>query len=153
MLDFASEHEESERTHLILLNQIMDDRRFLVGDRSILLPVWRFAGFMLGFGSTIYCPRGMYLTTDAVESFVEEHYQSQIRRLRDEVSLSKRGREDLTALLELCCEDEVHHRDDARARADAAGTLPWRGFRWMDDAWRWVVFRMSYAGAAIAKCV
>ena len=37
MLDFASEHEESERTHLILLNQIMDDRRFLVGDRSFLV--------------------------------------------------------------------------------------------------------------------
>lgn len=35
----------------------------------------RLAGRGLGAVSTLYCARGMYLTTAAVEEFVETHYQ------------------------------------------------------------------------------
>ena len=154
MLAFARQHEQSERTHLVLINQILDDRSFQ-GDRSILLPMWKFAGFSLGFLSTAWCPRGMYLTTDAVESFVEEHYNSQIRRLEQEIREKPGGcqsREALKSLLEYCCEDEVHHRDEAREKA-GEGPFPWKGFHWVDGAWRGLVFGASYAGAAIAKRV
>ena len=65
---FADEHEMSEREHLVLLNNIIARP-----DRSGLLRVWRFAGFSLGFVATLFSPRQMYVTTDAVESFVEEH--------------------------------------------------------------------------------
>ena len=90
----------------------------------MLLPAWRAAGYTLGFLSTIWCPRGMYVTTDAVETFVEEHYQSQIVRLKDEIARldggeegsgervgdtakKVRGLKELLRMLELCCEDEV----------------------------------------------
>ena len=67
----------------------------------------------------------MYVTTDAVETFVEEHYQSQIVRLKDDIAAlgecldednedvgdrakNLGGLEELLRMLELCCEDEVH---------------------------------------------
>eukprot|EP00939_MAST-03C_sp_MAST-3C-sp1_P001452 g1452.t1 len=153
LLEFAREHEESERTHLVLLNQILDDRRLIRGDRSALLPMWRMAGYSLGFFSTLFNPRGMFLTTDAVESFVEEHYQSQIRRLENEIrdlGGNCEARKSLKYLLECCCEDEVHHRDEARKRA-ADGPMPWVGFRWVGSSWRKVVFGASQFGAAVAK--
>ena len=74
---FALEHRDNERHHVDLLDAVLDGEGL-----SILLPAWRAAGFTLGFVSTIFCPRGMYLTTEAVETFVEEHYMAQIRRLR-----------------------------------------------------------------------
>ena len=74
---FANEHEMSEREHLVLLNNLIPR-----ADRSRLLRVWRFAGFSLGMVATLLSPRQMYVTTDAVESFVEAHYRYQIGRIR-----------------------------------------------------------------------
>ena len=52
---------------------------------SVLLPLWHVAGFSLGFVSTFFSPRFLYVTTDAVESFVERHYSEQIERLTEEL--------------------------------------------------------------------
>ena len=98
--------------------------------------------------------RGIYVTTDAVESFVERHYMAQITRLRDELSSSssdedtRAARTELLNLLRHCCEDEVDHKEEARERA-AEGPLPW--WPWVDDAWRWLVGAGSAAAANIAK--
>ena len=146
---FASEHEKSEQHHLDLLNMILKESR----DRSVLLPLWKLFGFMLGFTSTIWCPRGMYLTTEAVETFVERHYKYQIRRLENETSSNdsvQHGRMELKRLLELCCEDEIHHQNEARDRA-AQGPFPW--FLWIDTFWISLVEKGSAVGAAIAKRV
>lgn len=160
---FALEHEESERMHLVWLNEVLDNRSIFGGERSVLLPAWRIAGFTLGFFSTIWCPRGMYVTTDAVESFVEEHYQGQIVRLQavisemeqtrggrmvDGSSAGPTGQQELLRMLELCCEDEVHHQMEARERA-AEGPLPW--FAAVDWWWHKAVFAGSWLGAETAK--
>ena len=127
LTEFASEHEKSEQHHLDLLNKILTDK-----DTSVLLPLWKLSGFTLGFASTIWCPRGMYVTTEAVETFVERHYKDQIHRLENETSSNdsvQQGRMELKRLLEFCCEDEIHHQQEARDRA-AQGPFPW--FLWVD---------------------
>ena len=99
--------------------------------------------------------RGIYVTTDAVESFVERHYMAQITRLRDELSSSspssdetRAARTELLNLLRHCCEDEVDHKEEAQKIA-AEGPLPW--WPWVDDAWRALVGAGSAAAANIAK--
>mmetsp|Transcript_18967 Transcript_18967/g.41327 ORF Transcript_18967/g.41327 Transcript_18967/m.41327 type:complete len:320 (-) Transcript_18967:430-1389(-) len=156
---FAEEHKESEQGHLDLLEEVLD-----VEEHSAMLPAWRVSGIALGFASTFFCPRGMYLTTEAVESFVEEHYGYQIRRLTDEIArgggkkyaannndtgkcdlISKK---ELLGMLQHCCEDEVEHKDEARERA-AEGPLPW--FPWVDTTWQLFVGVGSGLAANVAK--
>ena len=158
---FALEHQDSEQHHVDLLGAVLD------GDGiSILLPAWRMASFTLGFASTIFCPRGMYLTTEAVETFVEEHYMAQIRRLRYEAAgtvlcnddgkdadengtrTSLKARAELIVMLEHCCADEVYHKEKARERA-AEGPFPW--FAWVDTSWQWFVQTGSAVAANCAK--
>ena len=70
------------------------------------------AGWTLGFTSTLVGgTRGLYVTVEAVETFVEEHFQEQIVPLREDGSCPE-----LLSLLEHCCEDEVHHKEDAAKR-------------------------------------
>ena len=156
---FSLEHRDSEQSHVELLEAVLD------GDGvSVLLPAWRIAGFSLGFASTIFCPRGMYLTTEAVETFVEEHYMAQIRTLRYEAAKeglcsgdqdnanaarkSLKARAELISMLVHCCEDEVHHKEEARDRA-AEGPFPW--FPWVDTSWQWFVRTGSAVAANCAK--
>ena len=151
---FALEHRDSEQRHVDLLEAVLD------GDGvSVLLPAWRIAGFSLGFASTIFCPRGMYLTTEAVEN-----YMAQIRRLRyeaaeeglcsgdqdnaNEARKSLKARAELISMLNHCCEDEVHHKEEARDRA-AEGPFPW--FLWVDTSWQWFVQAGSAVAANCAK--
>jgi ubiquinone biosynthesis monooxygenase Coq7 len=155
---FAAKHRDSEQSHVDLLEALLDGEHM-----SVLLPAWRIAGFTLGFASTMFCPRGMYLTTEAVETFVEEHYMSQIRRLRYEAAeqglcgayenvsgtrTSLNAHAELIAMLEHCCEDEVHHKEEARSRA-AEGPFPW--FELVDTSWQWFVQTGSAAAANCAK--
>lgn len=154
-LDFASHHQETEAEHLLAFDQILDQRPSQ-RQISMLLPAWRVAGFTLGAVSTLWCTRGIYVTTDAVETFVEKHYMSQINRLKSELdqqtiscdSLEIRAKTELLKLLQHCCEDEVDHRDEARSRA-AEGPLPW--WPWVDSLWKWMVEGGSAAAAALAK--
>ena len=63
--------------------------------------------------------RAVYATIDAVETFVDLHYEEQIRKLPAEGPGGA-----LRAALQTCQEDEVHHRDEARAlRQSAHGGL------------------------------
>eukprot|EP00957_Ditylum_brightwellii_P083323 6335227-Ditylum_brightwellii.AAC.1 len=157
---FSMEHRDSEQSHVDLLEGIMDEE-----EQSKLLPAWRVAGFGLGFVSTIFCPRGMYLTTEAVESFVEEHYGYQIRRLKEEIGDSMAqgvakqpiqdceitlGKKELMRMLQHCCEDEVEHKNQARER-HAEGPFPW--FDWVDTSWQYFVGVGSLIAADCAKKV
>ena len=60
------------------------------------------------------------------------------------------GRQELQAMLKHCCEDEVHHQQEARERA-ALGPLPW--FEAVDTSWRAAVFWGSALAAGLAKRV
>jgi len=151
-LSFASHHQETEAQHLLAFDRILDPG-WTLGQRSKFLPAWRVAGFSLGAVSALWCSRGLYVTTDAVETFVDKHYTSQIERLKFELEHEPEGdekaaRTELLKLLQHCCEDEVDHRDEARSRA-AEGPFPW--WPWVDEAWKWLVENGSAAAAGLAK--
>ncbi len=140
---FCLEHSQSERKHLAIFDGLLEP-----WERSAMLPLWRCSGFSLGAVSTIFCPRGMYVTTVAVEQFVQEHFHSQIVRLQQEPDSA--GKLELVRLLEDCLHDEEHHQHEADARA-AEGPFPW--FSFIDSSWKWVVGKGSFVAAALAKRV
>jgi ubiquinone biosynthesis monooxygenase Coq7 len=131
---FAAAHMATERRHLDLLDTLLPS-----GQRSVLLPVWRVAGWLTGFLPTLRGTDAVYATIDAVETFVDRHYEEQIRKLPPEGPGGA-----LRAALQTCQEDEVHHRDEARAlrRAAHGGLL---------RLWVWAVGAGSKAAVSAAR--
>ncbi len=132
--DFAGRHLLTEESHLEQISAILPPAR-----RSRLLPIWRVAGFLTGALPALFGARAVHMTIDAVETFVDHHYQQQIDRLRAEG-----GDPALLSLLLSCQEDEVEHRNEARGlHAGRVGLI--------GRAWIWVVGAGSKAAVAAAK--
>lgn len=109
--EFAQRHLATEQEHLRLVCELVPPQQ-----RSWLLGPWRIAGFMTGALPALFGPRAVYGTIAAVETFVDRHYEDQIRALD--------GRPEYAALRELlltCQADECHHRDEAAALTRVAG--------------------------------
>lgn len=105
--DFAMEHVANESAHLRMFQAVVPH-----GKHTRLLPIWRGAGWILGFLPTLLGgSKALYVTVESVETFVEEHFQEQIVPLKKQDSCPE-----LVRLLEHCCEDEVHHKEDAERR-------------------------------------
>ncbi len=102
---FAEHHLATEQKHLRLI------AGWLPPDQcSRLLPLWRLAGFLTGALPALFGPRAVYATIEAVENFVNQHYEDQISALASQPALS-----DLRQTLLVCQADEVAHRDEAAA--------------------------------------
>ena len=102
---FAEHHLATEQKHLRLI------AGWLPPDQcSRLLPLWRLAGFLTGALPALFGPRAVYATIEAVENFVNQHYEDQISALASKPALS-----DLRQTLLVCQADEVAHRDEAAA--------------------------------------
>jgi ubiquinone biosynthesis monooxygenase Coq7 len=132
--NFAARHRATEQGHLDLLNELLPP-----GQRSKLLPIWRVAGFLTGALPALFGPRAVHVTIDAVETFVDHHYQQQLDRLDVE-----RIHPEIRALLAQCQEEEVDHRDEAR---ELHGGAPGPLLR----AWGWIVGTGSAAAVMAAK--
>ncbi|MCP4829894.1 MAG: demethoxyubiquinone hydroxylase family protein [Proteobacteria bacterium] len=104
--DFAAEHLQQEEEHMATF-----DAWLKTSQRSLLLPLWRIGGFMLGALPALIGSAAVFTTIDAVERFVMSHYRSQISRLHG----SEQWR-DVHALLRSFYEDEARHQDDALRR-------------------------------------
>ena len=104
--NFAAEHLHQEQEHMATF-----DAWLKPSQRSLLLPVWRIAGFMLGALPALIGPAAVFTTIDAVERFVILHYRSQISQLD---ASGQWG--DVTALLRSFCSDEERHQADALRR-------------------------------------
>jgi ubiquinone biosynthesis monooxygenase Coq7 len=74
------------------------------------LPIWRLAGFLTGALPALFGTRAVYATIEAVETFVDHHYEEQILALASRTELN-----DLRQTLLDCQADEVAHRDEAAA--------------------------------------
>jgi demethoxyubiquinone hydroxylase (CLK1/Coq7/Cat5 family) len=101
--EFAQAHLETERKHLLAINDLLPVLR-----RSKLLIAWRIAGFFTGSIPAVFGREAVFATIAAVETFVEHHYQLQIDQLG--------GRGGHTELLRLLIEfqkDEKSHRLEA----------------------------------------
>lgn len=118
---FAQRHLATEREHLARLGALLPPNQ-----RSALLPIWRVAGWLTGALPAAFGADAVYATVDAVETFVDHHYEEQIRKLPADGPGGA-----LRALLISCQADEVHHRDEARiAHVGAAGPVT-RGWQWL----------------------
>jgi ubiquinone biosynthesis monooxygenase Coq7 len=100
---FAQRHLQTEESHLARISELLP-----AADHSRLLPIWRVAGYLTGAIPACFGSAAVFITIDAVETFVESHYLSQIHRL------AACGECEVRALLHSCLEDEVEHRDEAR---------------------------------------
>ncbi len=112
--DFAARHLATEAGHLEALDKVLPRKA-----RSRLRPLWRLAGWLTGALPALFGPRAVYLTIDAVETFVDRHYSAQIDALE-----ASGEQKELLALLKRCRDEELEHRDEARHHhGGAAGPL------------------------------
>jgi 3-demethoxyubiquinol 3-hydroxylase len=70
--------KEGEVKHLDTVERLMSTRR---SRPSLLLPVWRAAGFALGAATALLGKDAAMACTVAVETVISEHYNSQIREM------------------------------------------------------------------------
>ncbi len=132
---FAQRHLATEQAHLREIEAWLPP-----ADRSRLLPVWRSAGWLTGALPALLGPRAVYATIEAVERFVDRHYEEQIQRLAAQPSLGP-----LRQTLLDCQGDEVAHRDEAAAARGprAPGALL--------RAWGWLVGAGSRGAVAVCR--
>ena len=102
---FAEHHLVTEQKHLLLIAGWLPKAEY-----SRLLPLWKLAGFLTGALPALFGSKAVYATIEAVETFVNQHYEDQIRALESKPELS-----DLRQTLLNCQADEVAHRDEAAA--------------------------------------
>ena len=103
---FAAEHLETEKIHLRGIESLISAR-----ERSYLLPLWRLFGFLTGYIAVIFGPYAFYATVAAVETFVDQHYAIQIKRLKPDSTLAP-----ICLQLEQFRLDEVRHKDESLER-------------------------------------
>jgi ubiquinone biosynthesis monooxygenase Coq7 len=132
---FAGEHLKKEREHLAFFEQWLERR-----DISLLIPLWRLSGWLLGACSGLAGPRAVYITIDAVEDFVVAHYGAQVARLRE-----ADGYREIRDVLEQFQHDEEHHRQDAASRYNPVRPSLWA------RAWRSIVDSGSRLAVSAAR--
>ena len=102
---FAEQHLVTEQKHLRLVSAWLP-----LPHHSRLLPLWQLAGFLTGALPALFGPKAVYATIEAVETFVDHHYEEQILAMASQTELN-----DLRQTLLDCQADEVAHRDEATA--------------------------------------
>ena len=105
--EFAALHLQTEQKHLTLMEEIVP-----VAGRTRLLPLWRVMGWLTGALPALFGRQAVFATIEAVETFVDHHYEQQIVRLMPE---GEHG--PLRQVLLDCQADEVSHRDEAASLA------------------------------------
>lgn len=112
LVAFARAHMQTELSHLEEISRLVPPAR-----RSILLPLWKLLGWLTGAIPAMLGRNATFTTIEAVETFVDRHYQAQVDRLRHEGSEPA-----IMERLDRLRRDEVHHRDDARNRRTSTPT-------------------------------
>ena len=98
-----------EGRHLARFDTLMAERRVRP---TALQPLWNVAGFALGAVTALMSEEAALACTDAVETEIDRHYQSQLDELGDEDP-------ELAADITAFRADELEHRDSARAAGAA----------------------------------
>jgi ubiquinone biosynthesis monooxygenase Coq7 len=108
--------------------------------RTRLLPLCRWAGWLTGALPALITAPAVYRTIEAVETFVDGHYLEQIVALNQDSKYHE-----LKSLLEQCREDEISHRNDARARLAGHGLI--------GKLWSGLIAQGSSLGVNLAKWI
>src|SRR5580698_5524215 len=101
--DLIRHMAEQEQRHLKSFDAMVNARRVRP---TALEPLWRVAGFALGFGTALMGEKAAFACTAAVEDAIDEHYAAQLEALGD----SDPG---LTQTVEDFRADEAAHRQTA----------------------------------------
>ena len=101
LVNFSKRHLVTEESHLEKIETVLAKK-----DRSKLVWLWKIAGFLLGFLPALFGPKIVFATIEAVEAFVEEHYEEQLRYLRAQPNPNQ----ELIDLLQSCQDDEIDHK-------------------------------------------
>ena len=105
--EFADSHLRTEQEHLALMEEIVP-----AAGRTRLLPLWHVMGWLTGALPALLGRQAVFATIEAVETFVDHHYEQQIVRLTPEGEYGP-----LRQVLVDCQADEVSHRDEAASLA------------------------------------
>ena len=112
---FAEHHLATEQNHLRLISGWLPAAQY-----SRLLPLWRLAGFLTGALPALFGPKAVYATIEAVETFVNHHYEEQILAIARQIELRN-----LRQTLLDCQADEVAHGDEAAAASNSFSQSGW----------------------------
>ena len=104
LVEFSTRHLETEKEHLRKIEEILPSSK-----RSKLVGIWKIAGYLLGFLPSLFGPRIVFATIEAVESFVEDHYEEQLKYLRAQDNPDH----GLRNLLQSCQDDEIEHKNES----------------------------------------
>ncbi|MDP2260737.1 MAG: demethoxyubiquinone hydroxylase family protein [Caulobacter sp.] len=98
-----AEMEGHEAVHLARFDALLNEHRVRP---TLMAPLWRAAGFMLGAGTALMGEKAAHACTEAVETVIEGHYAAQIAELADRDP-------ELAAELSKFRDEELAHRDIA----------------------------------------
>ena len=110
---FAEQHLLTEEKHLALMDTIIP-----ASGRTRLLPVWRVMGWLTGALPALLGRQAVFATIEAVETFVDHHYEQQLVQLNPQGEYAA-----LRQILVDCQADEVSHRNEATERASPDRSL------------------------------
>ena len=108
--EFAQHHLATEETHLQRITALLQESQ-----HTRLLPLWRVMGWLTGALPAMLGANSVFVTIEAVETFVDHHYHEQLNRIDPEGKYA-----DIRLILEECQADEIAHRDEARGLATQA---------------------------------
>ena len=101
--DKIEEMKEQEKEHLEYFEKEIQKRKI---KPTYLLPVWDLMSVALGFGTVLLGKKAAMLCTASVEEVIEDHYQSQLKKIGDD-------EKDLKEKIEKFKADEVEHKNMA----------------------------------------
>ena len=104
LVEFSKRHLETEKEHLRKIEEVLPTSK-----RSKLVGIWKVAGYLLGFLPSLFGSRIVFATIEAVESFVEDHYEEQLKYLRAQNDPDQA----LIDLLQSCQDDEIEHKNES----------------------------------------
>ncbi len=113
MVAQLKEMEADEQAHLDAFDQLVLERCVRP---TALMPLWNVAGFALGAATALLGEKAAHACTEAVETVIEGHYNSQIEELGSR-------RPDLSAMFTRFRDEEIAHKDLAthEGAAEAPG--------------------------------
>jgi len=95
--------KEHEKEHLDYFEKEIEKRKI---KPTNFLPLWDVMGVALGFGTVLLGKKATMLCTASVEEVIENHYQSQLKKLgNDEKNLKDK--------IEKFMNDEINHKNIA----------------------------------------
>jgi len=98
-----AEMEAQEAVHLARFDSLLTEHQVRP---TVMVPLWRLAGFAIGAGTALLGEKAAHACTEAVETVIEAHYAAQIDELADRDPV-------LATELATFRDEELAHRDQA----------------------------------------